>query len=188
MQTNFTPHHLLHCHHHTFSLHLCLPSSFHLPPSTTHLIPSLSKLIPSLPLPATLVLSHPHRRRGLIIISQARPHQETWLLMREKSILLSLLSLFVSSLSLPASIYPLSLLLSASSLLFLPSFLIRQIPRELGAISAAGTGVMCVCVYLCDLGACGYVPDCVFLCVLCVNVCAEAVERAPGWGGWSDRY
>lgn len=35
-----------------------------------------------------------------------------------------------------------------------PSFLIRQIPRELEAISAAGTGVTCVCVCLCDLGAC----------------------------------
>ena len=44
-------------------------------------------------------------------------------------------------------------------------FLIRQILRELGAISAAGTGVMCVSVCLCDLGACVCVPDCV-LCVL----------------------
>lgn len=35
-----------------------------------------------------------------------------------------------------------------------PPFLIRQIPRELEAISAAGTGVTCVCVCLCDLGAC----------------------------------
>lgn len=30
-----------------------------------------------------------------------------------------------------------------------PSFLIRQIPRELEAISAAGTGVTCVCVCAC---------------------------------------
>lgn len=82
--------------------------------------------------------------------------------------------------SLSASIY----LSSLAALLHhtpTPSFLIRQIPRELGAISAAGTGVTCVCVRLCDLGAC----VCLTACVRCVRVCvcAEAVERAPGWGG-----
>lgn len=102
--------------------------------------------------------SLPRRRRGLIIISQARPHQETWLLMREKSI-----RLFLSSLSLPASIYPLPPPSNTHTHTHAhtnpsdpppPFFLIRQIPRELGAISAAGTGVMCVFVCLRDLGAC----------------------------------
>lgn len=101
--------------------------------------------------------SLPRRRRGLIIISQARPHQETWLLMREKSI-----RLFLSSLSLPASIYPppsppththTHPRTHTPPTLHHP-FLIRRIPRELGAISAAGTGVMCVFVCLRDLGAC----------------------------------
>lgn len=98
----FSPPHLR--HHHDFSLYLCPPSLSTfcpLPLASFHLFRRSSPL--SLPLPATPVVSHPHRRRGLIIISQARPHQETWLLMREKSILLSL-----SSLSLPQSIYPLS--------------------------------------------------------------------------------
>lgn len=66
----------------------------------------------SLSLPERPVVSHPRRRSGLIIISQARPHQETWLLMREKSIPLSRP---LPSLSLPQSIYPLSLLFSTPS-------------------------------------------------------------------------
>lgn len=99
----------------------------------------------SLSLPESLVVSHPRRRSGLIIISQARPHQETWLLMREKSIPLSRP---LPSLSLPQSIYPLSPLFSTPSPPT-PSFLIRQIPRELEAISAAGTGVTSVCVCAC---------------------------------------
>lgn len=97
-------------------------------------------------LPESLVVSHPRRSSGLIIISQARPHQETWLLMREKSIPLSRP---LPSLSLPQSIYPLSPLFSTPPLPPAPSFLIRQIPRELEAISAAGTGVTCVCVCAC---------------------------------------
>lgn len=92
-------------------------------------------------LPQSLVVSHPRRRSGLIIISQARPHQETWLLMREKSIPLSRP---LPSLSLPQSI--LSRCSSPPPHPSTPSFLIRQIPRELEAISAAGTGVTCVCV------------------------------------------
>lgn len=94
-----------------------LPASYHPFPSLPALVSSPSALQRSphsisfyahplsLPLPETLVRSRPHRRRGLIIISQARPHQETWLLMREKSILLSLLCLFVSTLSRSASTY-----------------------------------------------------------------------------------
>lgn len=73
------------------SLYLCLPSLSTfcpLPLASFHLFLGSSPL--SLTLPATPVLSYPRRRRGLIIISQARPHQETWLLMREKSIPLSL--------------------------------------------------------------------------------------------------
>lgn len=97
-------------------------------------------------LPESLVVSHPRRSSGLIIISQARPHQETWLLMREKSIPLSRP---LPSLSLPQSIYPLSPLFSTPPPPPAPSFLIRQIPRELEAISAAGTGVTCVCVCAC---------------------------------------
>lgn len=66
----------------------------------------------SLSLPESLVVSYPCRRSSLIIISQARPHQETWLLMREKSIPLSRP---LPSLSLPQSIYPLSPLFSTPS-------------------------------------------------------------------------
>lgn len=130
----------LHLHLHPFSTlcpRLLIPCLF--------CAPSLSLSPPEHP-----VVSHPRRRSGLIIISQARPHQETWLLMREKSIPLSRP---LPSLSPPQSIYPLSLLFSTPSPPT-PSFLIRQIPRELEAISAAGTGVTCVCVCLCDLGAC----------------------------------
>lgn len=118
----------------TFCPRLLIPPIFCSPP-----------LSPSLSLSESLVVSRPRRRSGLIIISQARPHQETWLLMREKSILVTRP---LPSLSLPQSIYPLSPLFSTPSPPT-PSFLIRQIPRELEAISAAGTGVTCVCVCAC---------------------------------------
>lgn len=87
-----------------------LALSLHLLPSTSRLIPSFFAH-PSLSPPSLLPsFSHPRRGRDLIIISQARPYQETWLLMREKSILLSLSTSFSSaSLSLPQSIYPPSL-------------------------------------------------------------------------------
>lgn len=100
---------LHHHHRHVFSLCLCLPS-----PSTFCPLPlasfHLSSLIPLSPPSLLPSFSHPRRGRDLIIISQARPYQETWLLMREKSILLSLSTSFSSaSLSLPQSIYPPSL-------------------------------------------------------------------------------
>lgn len=126
----------LHLHLHPFSTlcpRLLIPCLFCTPFSL-----SLFSLLQS------LVVSHPRRRSGLIIISQARPHQETWLLMREKSIPLSRP---LPSLSLPQSI--LSRCSSPPPHPSTPSFLIRQIPRELEAISAAGTGVTCVCVCVC---------------------------------------
>lgn len=54
-----------------------------------------------------------------------------------------------SPLPLSASIYLSSLAALLHPLTPTPSFLIRQIPRELEAISAAGTGVTCVCVCGC---------------------------------------
>lgn len=147
----FTPHNHHHC---AFSLHLYLPSPLHLMPSTSCLIPSLSSLIPlSLSFFSSLspILSRPRRRRGLIIIKpgQATPGD---MASNERKIHPAL------------SLLPLTLCLNLSIPPTLPQFfffLIRQIPRELGAISAAGTGVMCVSVCLCDLGAYVYVPGCV---------------------------
>lgn len=148
----FTPHNHHHC---AFSLHLYLPSPLHPMPSTSCLIPSLSSLIPlslSFFSSLCLILSRPRRRRGLIIIKpgQATPGD---MASNERKIHPAL---SLSSLSLSASIYPSP---QPSPNFFF--FLIRQIPRELGAISAAGTGVMCVSVCLRDLGAYVYVPGCV---------------------------
>ena len=71
------------------------PSAPPPPPPPLSLSPPVSP-----PPPPPPVVSHPRRRSGLIIIKQARPYQETWLLMREKSIPLPR-----PLLPLPASIY-----------------------------------------------------------------------------------
>lgn len=129
-----------------------------LPPSTPSPISTLCPrlLIPPIfcPPPPPFSLSLPPRVPGCLSASQEpRPHhyqpgQATPgdMASNERKIHPAFSS---SPLPLSASIYLSSLTALLHPLTPTPSFLIRQIPRELEAISAAGTGVTCVCVCAC---------------------------------------